>query len=197
MVPMPVTGFFIWWDEFDRRDMPCVCMQCGVKKAKWRPYSFAKLSNETKHTSKVGGSSARVTREVEAPFCEKHIKKGPLDLSVTVSDLDFNDDGVWIRDAHEDFVFALKLHREAEVKTWKEEMEDAEDIDDTDEAKRPPGLRTAPEAPKYDFATLLQDKNFKWVFIGLGVFGVVLVLSILAVPCVFCVGVAGFRALAG
>jgi hypothetical protein len=23
--------FYIWWDEFDRKDLPFVCVECGAK----------------------------------------------------------------------------------------------------------------------------------------------------------------------
>lgn len=128
--------FYIWWDEFDRHDMPSCCMMCGRKKAKWVGYAFMTTRYEY-------GRNYRVTRKCEIPLCSEHAGG----WWKTVQSRDFDKQGVWVVSLHEDFIAALKKYRKAEIKSFKEEMED-EDLDDLDEHQLPPGMRRPPEEPK-------------------------------------------------
>jgi hypothetical protein len=147
---------FIWWDEFDRQDMPCMCMRCGKKKAAWMKWTFEKGVYK-------GGRNYRRMRKTEIPLCQEHA--GMLAM-ITASDYD-DDKGVWTMNVHEDFLAALKKHRKTEVKAWKEENEDA-DPDDFDDEKLPPGLRTEPEKP-------VRSKT--GFFLGMGFFAVVMAIG--------------------
>jgi hypothetical protein len=133
---MASNVFYIWWDEFDRHDMPCVCVICGRKKAKWVGYKF--------HTTRYEYMrNWRVTRKTEVPLCSEH-SGGWL---TTLHARDFDKQGVWVLKPHDDFIDALKKHRKEEIKEFKEEMED-KDLDDFDEHELPPGMRTPPPEPR-------------------------------------------------
>ncbi len=127
---------FVWWDEFDRRDLPCLCMSCGKKKADW-------VSWRVRSTSTTGETIARSARRRSR--CAINTVAQALKLSV-ISASDYDDDqGVWTMNVHEDFVAALKNIAKREVQAWKAEDEE-KDPDDVDQADLPPGLRGAGEA---------------------------------------------------
>jgi hypothetical protein len=155
---------FIWWDEFDRQDLPCMCMRCGKKKARWTKWSFEKGVYKNMR-------NYRRIRKTEIPLCEEHA--GFLGFAmITASDYD-DEKGVWTMNVHEDFQAALKKHRKAEVKAWKEEEENENaDPDDIDDEKLPPGLRREPEKP------VRSKVGF---FLGMGFFAVVMVIGVIIV----------------
>ena len=62
---MAAPHVFIWWDEFDRRDLPCVCMRCGKKKAKWTKWRFERSVYKNM-------KNYRRIRKVEIPLCDAH-----------------------------------------------------------------------------------------------------------------------------
>lgn len=160
---------FIWWDEYNRRDLPCVCMACGNTKAAWGSWTFSKFIYKN-------GRNYRQLRKTQAPLCKKHAG-GTLRLAY-ISASDYDDNGVWTMNVHEDFVDALKKHRKAEVKAWKAEHGDS-DPDDFDEEMLPAGLRTEPEPPK---------RSNTGFFLGMGFFAVVMgivLVGFLAVCVIF------------
>lgn len=152
---MGLPHVFIWWDEFDRQDLPTVCMRCGKKRAEWTKWRFERsVYKNLKNYRRI--------RKVEIPLCEQH--SGTFGFAM-ITCIQFDDErGVWAMNVCEEFQEALKKHRKSEVKAWKEENEDV-DPDDLDEFKLPPGLRKAPEEPKQSFVGL---------GIGLAVFLVIL-----------------------
>ncbi|HZZ81747.1 MAG TPA: hypothetical protein VFE62_24815 [Gemmataceae bacterium] len=162
--------FFIWWDEFDRQDMPSQCMRCGKKKAIWTKYKFERSVYK-------GGRNYRRIRKVEIPLCSDHGGGGSFAL-VFISASDFDDEiGVWTLNVCEEFQDALEKHRKAEVKEWKEENEDA-DPDDFDDSKLPPGLRTEPPMPE-------RPKPGMGMYLFLGGIATAGLLIGLTVCCVF------------
>jgi hypothetical protein len=139
---MGMPHVFIWWDEFDRRDMPCVCMRCGKKKASWTKWRFERSVHKNMR-------NYRRIRKVEIPLCDQHAGFFGFAMITCVT---YDDDrGVWAMNVCEDFQDALKKHRKSEVKEWKEENED-EDPDDLDDFDLPPGLRKAPKEPEQSAA---------------------------------------------
>lgn len=169
---------FIWWDEFDRQDLPCICMRCGKKKAAWMKWSFMKLVYKD-------GRNYRRYRKTEIPVCSEH---AGMFAMINASDYD-DDKGVWTMNVHEDFTAALKKHRKAEVAAWKEENGGA-DPDDFDDEKLPPGLRTEPEKP-------VRSKT--GFFLGMGFFAVIMGVVALGavVVCLFFAAIVGFGLMAG
>jgi hypothetical protein len=161
---------FIWWDEFDRQDMPSHCMRCGKKKAIWTKYRFERPVQK-------GGQNYRRIRKVEIPLCTEHGGGGGMALVfVTASDYD-EEIGVWTRNICDEFKDALEKHRKAEVKSWQKENEGA-DPEDFDDDKLPPGLRTEPKMP--------ERPGFpKWVFVfGGGIVALGLLIGV-TVCCLF------------
>lgn len=160
--------FFVWWDELDRQDMPNHCMRCGKKKAIWTRYKFERSVFKN-------GRNYRRIRKCEIPLCKEH-GGGTFALSFIVAS-DFEEEiGVWTRNVCDEFQDALTIHREAEVKAWEEENEDA-DPDDFDDEKLPPGLRTEPPMPE-------RPKPGIGIYIFLGVIAVTGLLIALTVCCV-------------
>lgn len=129
---------YLWWDEFDRRDLPNRCMRCGKKNADWCGYQFHTWTYENMRRYKV-------KRKCEIPLCEKHGGGGLTLQAIQARELDKQ--GVWALNVHEEFVDALKKHRKDEVAAWKEENDNA-DPKDFDDEKLPPGLRKPPKKPK-------------------------------------------------
>ncbi len=151
---MAVVKTFIWWDEFDRQDMPCLCIHCG-KKAKW--YSF-----EVKTKRGDWKRQVRVKRTTQLPFCLTHRGEDSMLSMAYLHTSGSTEAGVWVQSVHSDFLAALKKHRKKEVEEWKTENDSA-DPADFDNDKLPPGLRTEPTAPD----KALAKNPIVWIFGGL------------------------------
>lgn len=132
---------FIWWDEYDRQDMPCRCLRCGNKKAKWVKWRF-----ETRIYK--DGRNYRRYRTTTIPMCLEHAGNFFL-----INASDFNHAGVWTMNVHKSFRTAIKDYRKSEVAAWQEENPDA-DPDDFDDEKLPPGLRTVPKDKRQPLARI-------------------------------------------
>jgi hypothetical protein len=151
---MAIEYTFIWWDEFDRQDMPCLCIHCG-KKAKWYGFELKTRRGDWKR-------QVIVKRQTQLPFCLEHRGKDSILDMAHLKTGGSTEEGVWVEGVSQDFLAALKKHRKKEVQEWKQENDGAEP-EDFDDGKLPPGLRKEPKKPDKSLA-----KNpIMWVFGGL------------------------------
>jgi hypothetical protein len=151
---MAIVYTFIWWDELDREDVPCMCIMCA-KKAKWYPFSI---------TTQRGNWVDRknVTRKTNLPFCPTHRGQDTMLSTAYLHTKGSCEEGLWVYGISDDFIEALKKHRKSEAAEWKKENPDA-DLSDFDELKLPPALRSEPVMPD----TSLAKNPMFWLFAGL------------------------------
>ncbi|MBI2808741.1 MAG: hypothetical protein HYX68_27450 [Planctomycetes bacterium] len=168
---MALPHVFIWWDEFDRRDLPCVCMRCGKKKAEWTKWRFERSVYKNMR-------NYRRIRKVEIPLCTEHAGLFGFAMITCVT---YDDDrGVWAINVCDEYQEALKKYRKSEVKAWKEENPD-EDPDEGEDTDLPPGLRKAPEEPKQSTTGLKIGLAFFLVILAVVLGGFVLVCGLVGV----------------
>lgn len=161
---------YIWWDEFDRRELPARCMRCGKKNAKWNPYRFNTWTYKNMRRYKVA-------RKCEIPLCDEH--GGGYVTLKAIQAREFDKQGVWALNVDEDFVDALEKHRKNEIATWKEDNGDREP-DEFDEGELPPGLRMLPKKP--------EPLRMSWVWPAIIVVGLVALLLVFGLGICLCFG---------
>jgi hypothetical protein len=168
--------FYIWWDEFDRKDLPFVCVECGAKAVAWEGTQIAGWQVDTpkKETR---------SKNVQMPVCSKHQRQSRFVAKTGISCAAVTGTGVWTRKLHEGFLEALEKHRKKDVKDWKEENEGT-DPDDVPDEKLPPGLRTEPELPDVGSQKSAAAKSSLYLIAGVGIF------FLLVVGCAGC-GIVG------
>jgi hypothetical protein len=164
--------FFIWWDEFNRKTMPSVCMKCG-KKANWYQHRVESYQIDT-------AKRARRFLDTMVPFCEKHGARTAFTMAASVTTKACTAEGVWVTDLSEEFIEAMDKLRKKAVAEWKEENEI--DPKKVPNERLPPGLRREPELGDVG---QMQRKDvtgnpMMWVFGGL------LAVVLLVIVCGVC-----------
>jgi hypothetical protein len=121
---------FIFWDEIDNKNMPCICMACGYQRARWRGYTF-----EIDLTVKL--HDFRASRKAKIPLCSECPEK-------CLQACDMSKKGVWLLNVDEEFLDALDDHRDEEVEKWEQENPDV-NVKKLKQQDLPPGMRRFPK----------------------------------------------------